>query len=62
MYTRPFFAGSRVVRWIFVLLLTLQALTCGQKGPLILPPDNSVSIGALLHQENSEETAIQPIH
>ena len=62
MYTRPFFAGSRVVRWIFVLLLTLQALTCGQKGPLTLPPERSVSIGTLLQQENTVETAIQPSH
>jgi predicted small lipoprotein YifL len=48
------------VRWIFVLLLTLQALTCGQKGPLILPPDSSASTGTLLQQENRVETAIQP--
>jgi predicted small lipoprotein YifL len=29
------------VRWIILLLLTMQVATCGQKGPLTLPDGSS---------------------
>jgi predicted small lipoprotein YifL len=31
------------MRWTILLLLTLQAATCGQKGPLTLPEPEAVA-------------------
>lgn len=30
------------MRWLLLALLTLEAATCGQKGPLILPEPSSL--------------------
>lgn len=50
VYTAPFAALERTMRWLVLVVLTLQAATCGQKGPLTLPdrqPDASAATAAV---------------
>ncbi len=32
------------MRWLLLTLITLQAATCGQKGPLTLPDDEQATV------------------
>jgi predicted small lipoprotein YifL len=41
------------MRWLLLMLIALQAATCGQKGPLVLPEPSSPAAASALPELRS---------